>query len=303
MRWDDFRQSENVEDRRGGGGDEGGFGGGGGGFPIPGGRGSLGIGTILILGLIGWVVGIDPRQLIGMVQEIQGGGGGQFEQPFNEEEASPRRPPRQPGGEPGARPDAAADDRNIRFVHAILGNTEDVWKVVLPEQMGVQYQNPRMVVFSGATRSSCGTAQSAMGPFYCPRDKTVYLDMSFFNEMKQKFRVSGEFAYAYVLAHEVGHHVQNLLGVIPKVERGATRIGRGAEQPALRARRADGRLPGGRVGNTQQREVQVSARRRRRGGREGGGGHRRRPSAEAGAGLCGARQLHARLLCAARALR
>jgi uncharacterized protein len=221
MRWDDFRQSENVEDRRRGGGDDGGFGPGGG-FPVPGGRGTLGIGTILILGLIGWVVGIDPRQLIGMVQEIQTGGGGQFEQPFDEDRAGPRRPPRQsgqPGAGPGERADAPADDRNIRFVKAILGNTEDVWKVVLPEQMGVQYQNPRMVVFSGATRSGCGTAQSAMGPFYCPRDKTVYLDMSFFNEMKQKFRVSGEFAYAYVLAHEVGHHVQNLLGVIPKVER------------------------------------------------------------------------------------
>jgi predicted metalloprotease len=221
MRWDDFRQSENVEDRRGSGGDDGGFGGGGGGFPIPGGRGGLGIGAILILGLVGWVVGIDPRQLIGMVQEMQGGGG-QFEQPFNEDQATPRRPPRQsgqPGAGPGERADAPTDDRDIRFVKAILGNTEDVWKVVLPEQMGVQYQNPRMVVFSGATRSGCGTAQSAMGPFYCPRDKTVYLDMSFFKEMKQKFRVSSEFAYAYVLAHEVGHHVQNLLGVIPKVEK------------------------------------------------------------------------------------
>ncbi len=220
MRWDDFRQSENVEDRRGS-GDDGGFGGGGGGFSMPGGRGGLGIGTILILGIVGWVVGIDPRQLIGMVQDIQGGGG-QFEQPFDEDAS--RRPPRQPGPgrEPSAEPGERADtsgDRDIRFVRAILGNTEDVWKVVLPEQMSVQYQNPRMVVFSGATRSGCGTAQSAMGPFYCPRDKTIYLDISFFKEMKQKFRVSGEFAYAYVLAHEVGHHVQNLLGVIGKVEK------------------------------------------------------------------------------------
>ena len=194
MRWDDFRRSDNVEDRRGGGG---------GGFRVPtGGRGGrLGIGTIVVLGLLGWALGIDPRLLI-TGAEMLSGGGSEYSEPA----------PQQTGrsGQP--------QDREGQFASAILGNTEDVWKVVLPQQVGVNYQAPRMVLFSGGTRSGCGIAQAATGPFYCPLDRSVYLDLDFFREMRARFNVSGDFAYAYVIAHEVGHHVENLLGILPKVQ-------------------------------------------------------------------------------------
>lgn len=189
MRWDDFRRSDNVEDRR----DQGG------GFGIPmGGRGGLGLGTIVVLGLIGWALGIDPRLLIGGAEMLSGGGQPQVQQA------------------PGKA--GAPQDQMGQFAAAILGNTEDVWKEVLPAQAGIQYKPPRMVLFSGATRSACGGAQSAMGPFYCPVDQTVYIDLSFFQEMQRRFRAGGDFAYAYVLAHEVGHHVENQLGILPKVQ-------------------------------------------------------------------------------------
>ncbi|CAH1666077.1 KPN_02809 family neutral zinc metallopeptidase [Chelatococcus asaccharovorans] len=193
MRWDDFRRSDNVEDRRGGGG---------GGFRVPtGGRGGrLGIGTIVVLGLLGWALGIDPRLLITGAEMLSGGS--EYSEPA----------PQQTGrsGQP--------QDRDGQFASAILGNTEDVWKVVLPQQVDVNYQVPRMVLFSGGTRSGCGIAQSATGPFYCPLDRSVYLDLDFFREMRSRFNVSGDFAYAYVIAHEVGHHVQNLLGILPRVQ-------------------------------------------------------------------------------------
>ncbi|MBS7704119.1 KPN_02809 family neutral zinc metallopeptidase [Chelatococcus asaccharovorans] len=193
MRWDDFRRSDNVEDRRGGGG---------GGFRVPtGGRGGrLGIGTIVVLGLLGWALGIDPRLLITGAEMLSGGS--EYSEPA----------PQQTGrlGQP--------QDRDGQFASAILGNTEDVWKVVLPQQVAVNYQVPRMVLFSGGTRSGCGIAQSATGPFYCPLDRSVYLDLDFFREMRSRFNVSGDFAYAYVIAHEVGHHVQNLLGILPRVQ-------------------------------------------------------------------------------------
>jgi predicted metalloprotease len=182
MRWEDFRTSSNVEDRRGMG---------------MGGAGGLGMGAIVVLGLIGWAFGIDPRILIGGAEMMAGGGSGY----------------RQQQGQQGTPQDEAG-----RFAAAILGNTEDVWKTVLPQQVNRQYQEPKLVLFSGATRSGCGGAQSAMGPFYCPLDQTVYIDLSFFEEMQRRFRAGGDFAYAYVLAHEVGHHVENLLGILPRVQ-------------------------------------------------------------------------------------
>jgi uncharacterized protein len=191
LRWEDFRRSDNVEDRR-----DGGSGGGGMGL---GGRGGLGIGTVVILGLVGWALGIDPRLLIGGAEMLSGG------------DRQTQQAPQQ--GRAGTPPDQGG-----QFAAAILGNTEDVWKAVLPQQMHVNYVNPRMVLFRGATRSGCGAAESAMGPFYCPLDKTVYLDLSFFNDMKRRFQAGGDFAYAYVISHEVGHHVENLLGVLPKVQ-------------------------------------------------------------------------------------
>jgi hypothetical protein len=199
MRWEDFRTSSNVEDRRGMG---------------MGGAGGLGIGTIVVLGLISWALGIDPRILIGGAEMINGGGSSY----------------QQSQGRQGT----PQDDLG-RFAAAILGNTEDVWKEVLPQQANRQYTNPKMVLFSGATRSGCGGAQSAMGPFYCPLDQTVYIDLSFFQEMQRRFRAGGDFAYAYVLAHEVGHHVENLLGILPRVQERQREVG-GSEANQLSVR-------------------------------------------------------------------
>ncbi|HEY7383038.1 MAG TPA: neutral zinc metallopeptidase [Beijerinckiaceae bacterium] len=201
MRWEDFRPSEYLEDRRGDGG-------GGGGIPM--GRGGLGIGTMIILGLVGWALGIDPRILISGVEMMAGGGSPQYEQPG--------QAPRRQQGPP--------QDQMGRFASAVLGNTEDVWKDLLPKQVNKQYTPPRMVLFSGATRSRCGAAQSAMGPFYCPLDQTVYIDLSFFQEMQRRFRASGDFAYAYVIAHEVGHHVENQLGLLARVQQRQQEVGR-----------------------------------------------------------------------------
>jgi uncharacterized protein len=201
MRWEDFRASDNVEDRRGGGG----------GFGIPMGRGGLGMGTIIVLGIVGWMLGIDPRILISGAEMMTGGG----------QQASIERQERPgPRGERGAPTDEAG-----RFASAILGNTEDVWKELMPQQVKRQYQPPRMVLFSRATRSGCGAAQSAMGPFYCPLDKTVYIDLTFFQEMQSKFRAGGDFAHAYVIAHEVGHHIENQLGLLERVQQRQREVG------------------------------------------------------------------------------
>ncbi len=190
MRWDDFRTSSNVEDRRG--------------MGMAGG-GGLGIGAIVVLGLVGWALGIDPRLLIGGAEMIAGGGPGYQQQQGRQ-------------GTP--------QDEMGRFAAAVLGNTEDVWKTVLPQQANREYREPKLVLFSGATRSGCGGAQSAMGPFYCPLDQTVYIDLSFFQEMQQRFRAGGDFAYAYVLAHEVGHHVENVLGILPRVQQRQQEVSR-----------------------------------------------------------------------------
>ncbi|GJE62402.1 KPN_02809 family neutral zinc metallopeptidase [Methylobacterium trifolii] len=200
MRWDDFRGSDNVEDRRGEGG-----GGGGMGFP-GGGAGGLGIGAIVVLMIIGWVTGINPAILIGGAEQMTRGGGGGSQR---EEQADP---------ETQQRRRTAPTDESGRFAAKILGNTEDVWSTVLPNQTGKQYTPTTMVLYSGGTRSGCGSAQAAMGPFYCPLDKKVYLDTGFFKEMASKFGVKGDFAYAYVIAHEVGHHVQDVLGILGKVQ-------------------------------------------------------------------------------------
>ncbi|WP_230530650.1 KPN_02809 family neutral zinc metallopeptidase [Microvirga roseola] len=190
MRWDNFRTSSNVEDRRG--------------MGMPGRAGGLGIGTVVVLGLIGWALGIDPRLLIGGAEMVAGGGSG-YEQ-------SPGR-------------QGVPEDEMGRFASAVLGNTEDVWGTVLPQQVNRQYNPPKLVLFSGATRSGCGGAQSAMGPFYCPLDQTVYIDLSFFQEMQSRFRAGGDFAYAYVLAHEVGHHVENELGILPRIQERQRQVG------------------------------------------------------------------------------
>ena len=197
MRWDDFRRSDNIEDSRG---DDGGFGGGGIGIPI--GGGGIGIGTIVVLGLIGWALGIDPSILIGGAEMVNSGR--HYQQPYEPSQ------PRQTG---------APKDQMGDFVAAVLGNTEDTWTEIF-KSSGQQYRVPRLRLFSGAIQGGCGFAQAAMGPFYCPNDRRIYLDTSFFRDIQVRFRgCSGracEFAEAYVIAHEVGHHVQNLLGILPR---------------------------------------------------------------------------------------
>ncbi|TCR61100.1 neutral zinc metallopeptidase [Bosea sp. BK604] len=207
MQWEDYRQSENLEDRRNGGG---GFAG------LPGGRGGLGIGTMVVLGLVGWALGIDPRILIGGAEML---GVGRSSPPTQESRPASGPPQDQMG----------------RFVSAVLAQNEDVWTKVLPQQANKRYEAPRLVLFTRIDRSGCGTAQAAMGPFYCPEDRKVYLDLSFFQEMQRKLGGGGDFAYAYVIAHEVGHHIQNLLGILPKVNQMRQRISE-SESNALSVR-------------------------------------------------------------------
>lgn len=202
MRLDELPRSDNIEDRRGESSSTGGF-------SIPGGRGGLGIGTIVILGLIGWALGIDPRLLIGGAEMISGGGSSYQQQ----DGTAPG-----PSGRTGA-----PSDQMGQLVSGVLGSTEVQWNQIFI-QSGRNYQPPTLVMFSGATRSACGFAKAAMGPFYCPSDQKVYLDTSFFQDLEQRFRACDvssktcQFSQAYVIAHEVGHHVQNLLGILPKVQ-------------------------------------------------------------------------------------
>lgn len=221
MRWDDFRQSENVEDRRGG--DDGPLAGPG--FPLPTGTGGMGIGTIIILGLIAWAVGIDPRVILSGIEMTQGPN-----QPSQYERQMPNQPQVRQKGPP-------SDDLG-RFVAGVLGSTEDRWTEIFRES-GQRYRAPRLVIFSRATNSACGYAQSAMGPFYCPPEQAVYLDTSFFQDLQRKLNAcpagskTCEFSQAYVIAHEIGHHVQNLTGILPKVaqaQRGASQRDRNALQ-------------------------------------------------------------------------
>ena len=214
MEWDNFRRSDNIEDRRDAGG---GFDGGGGGM-IPGGAGGLGLGTIVVLGLVGYFLGINPLVLINGAEQVNhmrnGGQYGQSSQGYGGSDGRPQRQTQ--AGTP--------KDQMGQFAAAILGETEDTWSRVLPEQTGIKYQPVHLVLYSGQTRSACGGARSAMGPFYCPIDKKVYLDLSFFAQMKQKLGGGGDFAYAYVIAHEIGHHVQDQLGTLTKMQGAEQRV-------------------------------------------------------------------------------
>ena len=189
MKWEGNRRSDNVEDRRSSGG------GLGGGIGL-GGRG-IGIGTIIIVVIASFLFGINPLTLLG----ILGGGGGMPDVTVNEPQTT--RPP--------------ADDTMGQFVATVLADTEDVWGQMFRSANG-QYREPKLVLFRGATRSSCGVGQAAMGPFYCPADEKVYIDLSFYDLLKNRMGAPGDFAQAYVIAHEVGHHVQNLMGITQKVD-------------------------------------------------------------------------------------
>jgi len=183
MEYENMPSSSNIEDRRGQGGGAVGAGG-------------LGIGAIIVIFAISYFTGISPQVLIGGAEMI---GVGQQSAPAQSAPVDPNDPTRQ-------------------FLSKVVGGTEAVWSEVLPAQTGVQYRPATLVIYDGATRSGCGGAQAAMGPFYCPIDKKVYLDTSFFRDMKTKYGGGGDFAYSYVVAHEIGHHVQDLLGILDKVD-------------------------------------------------------------------------------------
>ena len=206
MRMDDQRESDNLEDRRGSGM------GGGGGLRLGGGR--LGLGTIAIALVASYFLGINPLTVLSM---LSGGG-----MPAIEQSAPP----------PAHKPPAS--DETAIFVSKVLASTEDTWNEVF-RASGRQYEEPKLVLFSGVTPTACGTGQSAMGPFYCPGDQKVYIDLTFFRELKSRFKAPGEFAQAYVVAHEVAHHVQNQLGIADKVSQARQRAGE-AEANALSVR-------------------------------------------------------------------
>lgn len=178
------RESTNIEDRRGMGG-------------IAAGGGGIGI---LILALVIYLCGGDPSTLL---NQIGGGDPTQVEQPQQQQQPN----------------NSQNNDDQKRFVASVLGSTEDVWNKVLPQQARTKYRNPTLVLFDNQVQSACGVAGSSTGPFYCPGDEKLYLDFSFFRELKTEFKADGDFAQAYVIAHEVGHHVQNILGTMDKVNR------------------------------------------------------------------------------------
>ena len=201
MKWEGNRESDNVEDRR----DDGGGGG------LLGGR-SIGIGTIVVALVGGWIFGINPLTILGLLS-----GGSPSAQV---QQAPAHRPP--------------ADDRMASFVSTVLADTEDVWKEVFAKSGGT-YREPRLVLFRGTTQTACGQGQAAMGPFYCPGDQKVYIDLGFYETLKNRLGVPGDFAQAYVIAHEVGHHVQNLLGISGKMEQMRGRVSK-VEYNALSVR-------------------------------------------------------------------
>jgi predicted metalloprotease len=231
MKWRGRRESDNVEDRRGAAGPRrGGFG-----FPFPGGgrrvripmpqsrggrSGGIGIfGLLVMLGLM-WFFGIDPRILLG------GGAPGQMpdvQMPRPETRLPPARRsgPQAPQSQP---PSSSRADEMKQFISVVLADTEDTWRTIF-SQSGKRYQEPTLVLFQGGVRSSCGVGMAQMGPFYCPLDQKLYIDLSFYSELKNRFGAPGDFAQAYVIAHEVGHHVQTLLGISEEVQRAKMRMG------------------------------------------------------------------------------
>ena len=195
MKWEGQRESSQIEDRRG----SGGGGRGGGGIRVGGGRG-VGLGTIAVALVAGWIFGINPGTIIGVLGGLEGAAPGATQQ----------------APAPGATR-SAPQDENARFVSTVLASTEDIWQETF-QASGRDYRKPVLVLYRGSTRSACGTGQAAMGPFYCPGDEKVYLDLGFFETMRRQLGAPGDFAQAYVVAHEVGHHVQHLLGITDRVD-------------------------------------------------------------------------------------
>lgn len=194
MRWQGREGSSNVDDRRGGGG-------GGKGGSTRKAAGGFGIGSIIVV-ILALIFGFNPSSLLG----ILGGGGG----------SAPAQVETTPGDKP--------TDQMGQFVTVVLKETEDVWNKIFREQYGKSYQEPVLVLFSGEDRSACGFASAATGPFYCPADQQVYIDLSFYDQLRTRFKAPGDFAMAYVIAHEVGHHIQNLLGYSQQVQRARSQM-------------------------------------------------------------------------------
>ena len=197
MRLDDERESDNVEDRRGDGG--------GGGI----GAGGVGIGTIILALAGSYFFGINPATIMNLASHQQAA-------PVQQQAA--HKPP--------------AHDEMAKFVSRVLADTEDTWRDIFRKN-GKTYQEPKLVLFTGRTPTACGTGQTAMGPFYCPGDRKVYIDLAFYQELRTRFHAPGQFAEAYVIAHEVGHHVQNLLGISAKVHDAEQKAGGKAAANAL----------------------------------------------------------------------
>ncbi len=186
MQWRNRRQSDNVEDVRGMGGGRG----------IALGGGGIGV---LVLALVIYLCGGNPQSLLDQV----------LNDPQQQQVPQQQQQPNNPN---------QPRDENEQFARVVLADTEDAWGTILPQQANKRYTPPTLVLFSDQVSSACGLAQSAMGPFYCPGDRKLYLDFAFFRELKTEFRADGDFAQAYVIAHEVGHHVQNLLGTMSKAQ-------------------------------------------------------------------------------------
>lgn len=198
MRWEGGRRSQNVEDRRG----------------MPARRGGMvggGIGTVVIVVLVSYFLGVDPGMLL---QNMP------MDSAVVQDEAAPAS--------------VQGADPLVDFVTVVLGDTEDTWEVIFRDN-GSAYQPPQLVLFSGAVNSACGFAQAAMGPFYCPADRKVYIDLSFYEDLHDRFQAPGDFAQAYVIAHEIGHHVQNLLGTSARIQRQRQSVSE-AESNALSVR-------------------------------------------------------------------
>jgi len=222
MRYDDFRRSDDIEDRR----DDSGGGIGGGGLGLPMGGGGLGIGTIIVLGLISYAFGIDPRILIGGAEVLNGGGS--------------QAPSYQTDRRSGSVKTGAPTDEMGSMIAGVLGEIDDRWSEIF-QASGQKYSGPRIVLFKNVTNGGrCGMAQSAMGPFYCPPDKQIFLDTGFFRQVETRFHgCSGnacKFTAAYIIAHEAGHHIQNLLGILPRVTRLQEQAGSKAASNALQVK-------------------------------------------------------------------
>jgi len=206
MKLDGQRESENVDDVRESGGR------GGPRLPLP--TGKLGLGTVAIALVASYFLGVNPMTVLNLLGGMQGQAGSEVQRP-----------------EPNAAP---AQDEGARFVRQVLATTEDVWRGQFQGQ-GAQYQEPRLTLFRGSTPTACGQGEAAMGPFYCPADQRVYIDLDFYDTLKNRLGAPGDFAQAYVIAHEVGHHVQNLTGATAKLEQARRRVSQ-AEYNALSVR-------------------------------------------------------------------